>query len=294
VPKLTLSTTPDHHLPEHVSIRKWFCFYGLVFLATAIPLACLISQDPDPFWNMLMAVGRMFKALPQAFYKFWTFLGKLRLAGKEFYVAFKAVDPDAKLLFGALYLSVCTTFIPLPTGFLVSLLCTSASGVGGGFWSCILIVSSMGAVASTIANLNDYHIFMWLLRHRGIAKVRDTKAYRVAAKWFAKAPFAIMVIFNIIHIPVDIPRMLAALYGYPRRLFAASNFVGRFLRYVIIGIITYQLGRKWDWLGPVVFLALGFLIAMYKVLPALVRRLLARRANVPAPAVSDPGKGSQE
>jgi membrane protein YqaA with SNARE-associated domain len=285
VHKPRLTAAEDAHLPDAVSIRKWFAFYGVFFLAVAVPLTAMIYHEPSPFWNMLVATGHIFAAIPKAFYKFWTFLREIGAAGWEFQEALKVVSPTSKLLFMTLYLTVCTTFIPLPTGFMVSLMATQTAGIGGNVLQTMLILALVGGVASTIANLNDYHIFLWLLRSRGVAKVRDTRAYKVGAKWFAKSPFLIMVIFNIIHIPIDVPRMLAAIYGYPRRLFGASNFIGRFSRYALFALITDLFGAK-DWIAPLVFLATGFLIAMVKIAPALFRRLRAPRTNPEGEGVS--------
>ena len=41
-----------------------------------------------------------------------------------------------------------------------------------------------------------------MLRHHRVARIRKSRAYRAAAKWFGRAPFAFMVFFNVVHIPV--------------------------------------------------------------------------------------------
>ncbi len=273
-----LQTTYDPHLPENIRVARWFAFYAALFLAACVPLGLLIHKDPKPFTDMAAAAGHIFAAVPKMFVGFWTALRQMKAGGWEFQCAFALVDPSAKLIFAALYLSLCTTFIPLPTGFLVSLMSTGAAAIAVGVPEKILIISTVGALASVIANLNDYHLFMLMLRSKRVAKVRNTRACQTAEKWFGKAPFAIMIIFNIIQIPIDVARMLAAIYGYPRRLFALANFIGRFVRYAIVVWITCELGKK-DWIAPWAFLALGFLIALAKVIPALVRKMLGRPAN---------------
>ena len=264
----------DVHLPEQVSIRRWFLFYAVYFLALAIPLAYLVQEQPSLYQEMLRAVGRFFKSFGQIGH-FGVFCSQIKAAGWDFQVAFSHITPQAKLLFMGIYLSLCMTFFPMPTSVMVSLLATQTAGIGAG-WGMVLLVGAVSGSASTVANLNDYHFFLWLLRHHRVARIRQTRTYRLAAKWFAKGPFVIMVVFNIIIIPVDIPRMLAAVYGYPRHLFAASNFLGRFVRYAVVALITYKLKDK-DWLAPLAFLAMGLLIALVKIVPAIFRK--RRRAD---------------
>ena len=137
------------------------------------------------------------------------------------------MDPAVKLLIFGIYISLCCTFLPLPTTPIVAALATREAAVTGELWSTVVLVGVVCAAASTIANLNDYHIFTWMLRSRQVAGVRRTRMYACAARWFARSPFVILVIFNIAPIPVDVIRMLAATHRYPRVPFAAANFVGK-------------------------------------------------------------------
>jgi membrane protein YqaA with SNARE-associated domain len=147
--------------------------------------------------------------------------------------------------------------------------------VGPDVWTTTLAVAAVGAVASTMANLNDYHLFTWMLRNRRIGKLRDTKLYRVSARWFERSPFFLVTLFNILPIPVDVVRMLATTYRYGRLPFAAANFVGRFIRYAVIAFVTYSLGNQGPWvvlglLGVAVVLGAGkaAAAAMRKIRPA--------------------------
>ncbi|MFB3893847.1 MAG: hypothetical protein ACE15C_17685 [Phycisphaerae bacterium] len=274
-------TLGDANLPQSVSVRGWLAVYGVLFLAAAVPLALMIREDPGPFWDMLMATGRIFKSFAKLNH-FHEFLAAITAAGGQFADALARADWLPKFLFMMLYLSLCTTFIPLPTGFMVSLMATGA-GIAGNRLAGFALICAGGAAASTVANLNDYHVFLLLLRYRRIAKVRHTRTYRAAARWFDKGPFSIMVIFNIVHIPVDVVRMLSAIYGYHRAKFAAANFIGRFVRYATFFFITVAIGREYEWVAPLAFLGLAVLIALSKIAPAVWRRFFA---NKPAEEVS--------
>jgi membrane protein YqaA with SNARE-associated domain len=160
---------------------------------------------------------------------------------------------------------------------MISLMATSA-GLAGGNLAGFALICAGGAAASTVANLTDYHIFLLLLRHHRIAKIRHTRAYHAAAKWFSKGPFTIMLVFNIILIPVDVVRMLSAVYGYHRMKFAAANFIGRLVRYATFVYITVALGTAYEWIAPLAFLGLAFAIALFKIIPAIWRKVFANKA----------------
>lgn len=280
-----LRTSYDPHLPHTLRLGRWFAFYGAVFLAACIPLGMLIHENPKPFADMAAATGHIFAGIGRMFTGFWTGLRQVKAGGWEFQCAFAAVDSTAKLIFAGLYLSLCTTFIPLPTAFLVSLMSTGAAAIASGTGQKMLIIGAVGALASTMGNLNDYHLFMLMLRSKRVAKIRNTRACQTAEKWFAKAPFAILLFFNTLQIPVDVARMLSAIYGYPRRLFIVANFCGRFVRYSVIVWVTCVLGKN-DWIAPLAFLAFGALVAVIRIIPILLSKKKPAPANAGDNSVS--------
>jgi membrane protein YqaA with SNARE-associated domain len=253
-------------LPDRVSIRRWFALYGVLLLVACVWLAILISQAEWKWGDPLADAGKLG-------WRRW--LARLERIYRE------DMTSGMKLLIYAIYLSLCTTFIPLPTGPVASAVAVRQWAVGYGLWDTVLIVSLVGATATTVANLNDYHLFTWMLRNRKIASVRQTRLHRAAARWFARHPFLILAIFNIIHIPIDVIRMLAATDRYGRARFAASNFVGRFIRYGLIAFATYAFG--WDWM-PLALLGLGAVLGIGSLLAHWRRRVRERRDKPQAPA----------
>ena len=261
---------------DTISLSKWFTGYGLFLCLAWGTLIYLILQEPWPAWAQ------------QGGWRAW-----LRYLEQTF----SQTDPELKLFVMIMYLSLCCTFIPLPTGWMVASMATRQASImaqlapylatvlpaalleNSAFLSIgtAVLMGLAGAVGSTLANLNDYHIITLMLRLHKVAKVRNTRAYRKAAYWFAKSPFLILVIFNILTIPVDIIRWLATIYRYPRKNFAAANFVGRFTRYFIIAFVTFY----WNlgWIAPVTLLALGATLGLSRVLPPLIRRMRNRRLD---------------
>lgn len=135
----------------------------------------------------------------------------------------------------AFYLSLCCTLFPAPTTWIVLLLASDsvAAQVGALHFPLarLLIVATLGAFATGIANLNEYHVFTFFLRYGRVAKVRDTRLYRAAARWFSTSPFLVIAAFSLIPIPVDVVRWLAITSRYPRGRYFLAYFVGRWLRY---------------------------------------------------------------
>ncbi len=175
-----------------------------------------------------------------------------------------AAGPVLKLLIFAIYISLACTFFPIPTGWLVAILATRQANLSDSLIITTLLVASVGAFASTVANLHDFHLFTLVLRHRRVARLRETKFYDRAAQWFSRRPFALLVIFNILPIPIDVIRMLAATYRYPLRPFAAANFIGRWIRYAVIAAVTFVMGDN-GWLIAAALLGVAVILAGVKI-----------------------------
>ena len=221
---------------DGISVARWFGFYAILLAAALVPLWMLLQQH-GASWHQ------------------WR---------HDFKATFAATPADIKLLVMLIYLSLCTTLLPLPTGWLITAMATQEAAIASELWSTTLIVATVGAIGSTIANLNDYHLFTWMLRSRRLGHVRDTRTFQASEKWFQRAPFFILTLFNLIPIPVDVIRLLAIGCRYPRLKFAAANFIGRFGRYAVFAFVTYWF--KLGWVAPVSLLALATVLALGKLL----------------------------
>lgn len=230
---------------DAVSLRRWFLAYAVFLLAEGVPLYFMLMRLPFT-WND------------------WV---------HDFVNTFRHTPVAVKLLVVLLYVSFCTTVTPMPTGWVVAGMATHEAAVAGNVWTVTLLVASVGALGSTIANMNDYYFFTWLLRSRHVAKIRQTKLYSKSATWFDRSPFFLVTVFNLIPIPVDVVRLLAITHRYPRVPFAAANFIGRFCRYSIFAWVTYYFSL--GWIAPVALLALAIVLGLIKLVPAVVRKLCA-------------------
>ncbi len=235
---------------DQVSVIRWFIFYAALIGALGLILAALLSGEP---WR-------------------WTWR-PTELAGQ-----LRGLSPAIKLLTFGIYISLANTFFPLPTNPMVAIVATQEAAITGNVWTNTLIVAAIAATASTIANLNDYHLVTLLLRSPKIALIRATHLYHKTAVWFHGSPFGILVLFNVIPIPVDVVRVLAITCRYPRAPFAAANFLGRLIRYTIIAAGTFWISQ-WrsnaGWIVVVALLvtALGMLAlkGLWRMRPAFLR-----------------------
>lgn len=231
---------------DGISISRWFIAYGLMVSA----VCCLLWLTADNQWSTpesWNAFGQMVARTPAVF----------------------------KLTVFGIYISLCCTFMPLPTSPIVAAVATQEAAVGTGLGDTVLLVALVGAFGSTIANLHDYHIFTWLLRSNRIARVRNTKLYDVSARWFARSPFFLLMVFNVLPIPIDVVRMLATTSRYPRKRFAVANFIGRFIRYMVIAFVTFH----WNlgWMAVVGLLALATVLVASKAIPAIMKKVFKPR-----------------
>lgn len=158
------------------------------------------------------------------------------------------------------YLSLCCTFFPAPTTWIILLLASpvvglvpteTVRGVFGvtGPWdewiagvATVVFVAALGAFGTAMANLNEYHVFTWLLRFGRVHKVRHHRLYQKAEAWFETSPFLLIALFSLLPVPVDVVRWLAIGKQYSRRRFALANWVGRFLRYALLAAAATSLG----------------------------------------------------
>jgi membrane protein YqaA with SNARE-associated domain len=244
---LNLLLHKGHQNHDGINLRRWFLFY-LLFLVALTTLALLNLFHYDRTDSSLSL-------------RIWL---------------------SALYLF---YLSLCCTFFPAPTTWIILLMASpivalvephtlagplqlseSTASVLAAL-STIFIVAALGALATAIANLNEYHIFTFLLRFGRVHKIRQTKFYRTAHRWFTVSPFAILALFGILPIPVDVVRWLAISSRYRRDHYAWANFLGRFVRYALLAAAATLLQIGW----------VGILVIQLTLSALVVLRFLALR-----------------
>ncbi|MCP4710275.1 MAG: hypothetical protein GY869_16755 [Planctomycetes bacterium] len=233
---------------DSVNLRPWFTFY-IIYLVFLAAVAVLSLKYYDQSTSNLALTGWLI-----ALYLF--------------------------------YLSLCCTFCPAPTAWMVLLMASpiiqlvkpqiltnilpfSAPPTDNLIIiTTILLVASLGALASALANLNEYHIFTYLLRCHKVREIRQTRLYHTTARYFDVGPFSLITLFSFLPLPVDVVRWLAITHCYRRDYYFLANFVGRFFRYAILAATAcfFQLG----WFG-IAAIQLGLIaLIMLRYIPKLL------------------------
>ena len=184
------------------------------------------------------------------------------------------------------YLSLCCTFCPAPTAWMVLLMAspiiqlikpqilTNLLHLSAPpsdnliILTTIFLVASLGALASALANLNEYHIFTYLLRCHRVREIRRTRLYHTTARYFDVGPFGLITLFSFLPIPIDVVRWLAITHCYRRDYYFLANFIGRFFSYAILAATAcfFQLG----WFG-IAAIQLGLIaLILLRYLPKLL------------------------
>lgn len=202
---------------------------------------------------------------------------------------------------GCTYLLLATTLIPLNVTLAV-LFMASRSSVPSVLTNVlgplpagypVVIVALAAAVATTIANLADYHVIVWLTRIGKVRKVARTKFYERVSAWFTGAPFFLTFLINALPVPVGVDRLLAAPSGYNRPKFAAATFLGRFPRYWLTAAISENFQFTW-W--QIILICAG--IALLGFLAGKIKRAVFGKKSTAAPTIeskaavcaNDPGR----
>ncbi len=166
------------------------------------------------------------------------------------------------------YFSLATTFLPLPTAPLVMW----AAGPAGMDPLLLALVCTMG---TGLANLHDYYLLSFLYRYKRMQRIRSTRFYAKAAKWFDKAPFITLSAASFLPIPIDLVRLLAISQGYARGPFTLASVLGRFPRYLAIALLTDRFNLGWQWVLGV--LAVTILLGLGRMVPGLVQNLRKKK-----------------
>ncbi len=173
------------------------------------------------------------------------------------------------------YLSLCCVFLPAPTTWIVMLLASNQVALFESIPLRVGVVTCFCAFASALAHLNEYYLITFLLRYGWVSKVRHTRTYRVAARWFSTAPFVVIAVVGFLPIPVDVVRWLAIAARYSRWRFFLAYFAGRSPRYALFAVSAVWFDLNW-WQILIIQAAL-VLLAAAKVLHAYLRNRAGRK-----------------
>ena len=129
------------------------------------------------------------------------------------------------------------------------------------FW-CALA----GTIGSLIACFADYAMVGAALRHRALAKTRNSSLFQWSTKWMKRYPFAITVLFSFTPLPISIVRILAPAVEYNVRRYMLAQIIGRFPRFYLLALVGHAVMiPNWILIGLGIFLLTTFFIGARSV-----------------------------
>jgi len=132
--------------------------------------------------------------------------------------------------------SIACTFVPIPTSWFVLLLASPVGGIALEPLPRVLIVAALGAFATAVSHVNEYHVICYLLRLGRAHRLKETRVYKWAEELFELSPFLLQLTFNVVPFPADPARWMAIIYGYPLGKFFLAHWIGRFIRYTLLAM----------------------------------------------------------
>lgn len=146
------------------------------------------------------------------------------------------------------YMTLACTFFPLPT---------PPTVIYMGELHSPLVVAVVGGVASCLAGLIDYSLFLLLIRQKKVRAFQQSSFYEKCAAFFKKIAFVSLVVAAFTPIPFDPFRFLAIASGYNRGGYLAAIFVGRAPRYYLLA----KLGGQWHIPPSIIVVSVALLLA---------------------------------
>lgn len=177
------------------------------------------------------------------------------------------------------YFSLACTYIPFPTVPAILFLASPVGGLTalGPVWR-VVAVAGLGSLATAVSHTNEYHVLSYLLRLGKVHRIKETRVYLWAERYFKIWPFMLLVVFNVIPFPADPARWLAILSRYSRRRYFLSQWIGRFIRYAAMAAAAASLK-----FNVFQILLITVLLILLSLVGVLVQRTRQRPVQDPRP-----------
>jgi membrane protein YqaA with SNARE-associated domain len=100
----------------------------------------------------------------------------------------------------------------------------------------IAVAATLGSAVMCFA---DYALVTSVLRRS--SRARESRLMRWGVRWMKRWPFAVVVAFSMVPLPVAVVRVLAPAAGYPVGRYVAAQIVGRFPRFYVLALIGHAI-----------------------------------------------------
>lgn len=128
-------------------------------------------------------------------------------------------------------------FYAIPAHLLVSVLANEPALFAAAKEGTPLGVAIAGTLGCVVAIILDYALIGWFVNRRLIrAEIDDSKGFRVAQRFFGKAPMLLIVLSALLPVPFFPVKILGIIRDYPLPRFIVGIVVGRLPRFYLLAL----------------------------------------------------------
>jgi uncharacterized membrane protein YdjX (TVP38/TMEM64 family) len=98
-------------------------------------------------------------------------------------------------------------------------------------------IASVALIGNMIAAVLDYYFFTPVLHMQFTRGYKKSRVYRQAIRWFAVAPFWVVVLFAFTPLPFYLVKILVFSSGYAVGRYLTAYALGRFPRFVLLAVV---------------------------------------------------------
>jgi len=164
------------------------------------------------------------------------------------------------LLFYFTYMTLACTVLPLPTHFIVI---DYAQRFNDPY-----LIAVLGGIGTSLSALIDYVLLVFISRYANMERIKATRTYCRVERLFKKAGFATLLVISLLPFPLELAKVLGCVTRYNMIKFLVAIFLGRGIRYFLLGVGVPPI-------SPFYLYGSTFLLLAIEV----VRRLLKKRRN---------------
>jgi len=167
-------------------------------------------------------------------------------------------EHSLELSFFSTYVALACGCIPLPTTQMVMIYARQYDPA---------LIAILGGIAYCISALIDYSLVTFAFRHKRAGRIKTTRIYCWLERIFIKWPFGTLALDSFSVIPFEPIKLMACAKQYDRRKYLLACFIGRTVRYYLIGVSTtiLPIANKYLYASIIVMLAMELVRRLVKI-----------------------------
>jgi len=125
----------------------------------------------------------------------------------------------------------------IPAHLLISFLANEPALFAAAKTAPPLAVATAGTLACVVAIVLDYALIGWFVNRRLVkAEIEDSRGFRIAQRFFGRAPFVFILLSALLPLPFYPVKILGIARDYPIGRFIAAIVLGRLPRFYLLAL----------------------------------------------------------